>query len=114
MRRGVSAAAAAAMLVSFVVVLVIGTSSPAMADCPPDPVDETGICLSDTVPEDPGIPIPATRETDDDGPSGPACPGAPNGVCVNEYGFVWIGPPHNCYGFPLDPQPEANSPLGRP
>lgn len=112
MRRGVSAAAAAAMLVSFVVVLVIGTSSPAMADCPPDPVDETGICLSDTVPGNPGNTDPGDPgDTGGDGPSGPACPGAPNGVCVNEYGFVWIGPPHNCYGFPLDPQPEANSPL---
>jgi hypothetical protein len=59
MRRGVGAAAAVALFVATAVVLVIGTTNgPAWADCPPDPVDETGICLSDTVPGTPGTTDP--------------------------------------------------------
>ena len=96
------------------VLLAVGTG-PAWADCPPDPFDPlSGVCLR--------TPSLATRAHTDarcnprdtgNGPPGPACPGAPGGVCVNDYGYVWIGPPHNCYGFPLDPQPGSNSPLWR-
>lgn len=112
MRRGVGAAAAVALFVATAVVLVIGTTNgPAWADCPPDPVDETGICLSDTVPDTPGTTDPGNPgNTGGNGPSGPACPGAPDGICVNDYGFIWNSA-HNCYAFPLDPQPEPDSPL---
>jgi hypothetical protein len=114
MRRGLSAATAAAVLASCTGVLVMRIASgPVYADCPPDPVDETGICLSDTVPAHPGSTDPGNPGDSDESPGSDAsvCNGVPNGDCVNNYGFVWIGSPHNCYGFPLDPQPEPASPL---
>jgi len=98
-----AAAAAAALVMATTVMLLVVSDGPAWADCPPDPLDETGICLSTTLPGEP--------PTNDPGPNEPACPDAPDGDCVNEYGYVWIGPPHNCYGFPLDPQPKPVSPL---
>lgn len=107
-RVGAAATAAAVGLAGAVVILVVGSGA-AWADCPPDPVDPaSGLCLSDTVPgtpptNDPGQPT-------NPGPLGPACPGAPDGVCVNDYGFIWNSA-HNCYAFPLDPQPDAGSPL---
>lgn len=112
MLRRVSAAAVAAAVVAASTVLLLGESNaPAWADCPPDPINvSTGLCLSDTVPSTP----PTTTDpgpSPDSEPSGPACQGAPNGECTNEYGFVWIGPPRNCYGFALDPQPKAGDPL---
>lgn len=105
-RVSAAAASLATSIASTVVLLIAGAGS-AAAECPPDPFDDLGVCLSDTVPgnppSDPGGPT-------NPGPSGPACLGAPDGVCVNDYGYVWNSA-HNCYSFPLDPQPGPDSPL---
>lgn len=113
MRSAVAAVAAVtAVVASSIVVILFNITAPAWADCPPDPVDPaSGLCLSDTIPSTPPTTTPGTPATSGTNPGGQACPGAPGGVCVNEYGYVWIGPPHSCYGFPLDPQPELESPL---
>lgn len=110
--RVAAVAAAAAVALPSTVVLVVGVSGPAWADCPPDPVDPaSGLCLSDNIPGDPGDNDPGDPgDTGDNGPSGPACPGAPNGDCVNDYGFIWNSA-HGCYAFQLDPQPPEGSPL---
>ncbi len=110
LRRVSTAAAATATAAASTVVFLAVSSGPAWATCPPDPVDERGVCLSGTVPGHPPTSDPGPT---DPGPSGPACPGAPNGECVNEYGYVWIGAPHNCYAFRLDPPPGPDSPLWR-
>jgi hypothetical protein len=107
LRRVSAAAAAIAAVVASTVVMVGVGNGPAWADCPPDPVDETGICLSTTIP---GSPPPNDPGPVNPGPAGPACPGAPNGDCVNDYGAVWISS-HHCYAFTLDPQPQPDSPL---
>ena len=110
LRRVSAAAAAVALVVAGTVVLLVVGNGPAWATCPPDPVTPTGICLSTTVPGQPPTNDPGPT---DPGTSGPACPGAPNGECVNEYGAVWIRSPHNCYGFKIDPQPPAGNPMWR-
>jgi len=109
LRRVSAVAATVALVMATTLVLLVVSDGPAWADCPPDPVNRYGICLSTTVPGPP--PTNNQGPSPDPGPSGPACPGAPNGECVNDYGFAWIGPPHSCYGFPLDPQPDPGSPL---
>ena len=113
MRRVVGILAGVCLSVSFVVVIFMAaTTSPASAECPPDPVNPTtGLCLSETIPSTPPTTSPGTPPTSGTNPGGEACPGAPGGVCVNEYGYVWIGPPQRCYGFALDPQPAPESDL---
>jgi hypothetical protein len=100
MLRRVSAAAAAVVVIASTVVLLVVSNEPAWADCPPDPVDETGICLSTTVP---------SQSPTNPGPTGPACPGAPNGECANGLG-VWFGS-HQCYAAKSEPQPGPGSSL---
>jgi hypothetical protein len=108
LRRVSTAAAAAVVVAASSMVLLVVNNNAAWADCPPDPLDERGVCLSATVPSHPPTNDPGPKQP---GPTGSACPGAPNGDCVNDYGGVWIGPPRDCYGFKLDPQPPAGDPL---
>lgn len=100
-------------LVGAAIAVVLTSTAPSVADCPPDPVDETGLCTSSTTSDDPdptSDPTPG-GEGGDPGSGGVGCPGAPNGECVNEYGGTWIDPPRDCYAFALDPQPQPGSPL---
>lgn len=113
MRRATVALAVLATIVASAVAIVgfYTLTGPAWADCPPDPVDETGICLTETIPSTPPTTSPGNPETGGTNPGGEACPGAPGGACVDEFGGTWTGAPRNCYAFPLDPQPEPGNAL---
>lgn len=109
--RGVSASLTAlgVLAASFVTVFVLGAVTPAWAECN-GPVTDTGICLGGTTPGNPGTETPGqppgggtNNECRDN--SGNTIP------CSDGFGGVWLGAPHNCYGFMLDPQPPADSPL---
>lgn len=101
--------ALAATLVSVVLVLAHGAVSPVLADPCNGPVGPGGICLGTDLPGSPPTTGPGTPpSTGDVGCSDRAGRAVP---CVNGFGFVWVGAPHWCYGFQLDPQPPVGNPI---
>lgn len=113
--RRLIASVVAGVVAGFVLVVVEGVA-PAWAgdDCPR--AGPNGICLSDET--HPSVPEPANPGPGNENTSG-GNSSCPNSECTNEYGFTWLpggtgpGSPGGagCYGFMLDPQPRAGSPL---
>jgi hypothetical protein len=102
MRRLIALAVLSAGLV-----LAGGAQMPAWADECDGPVTPGGICLGGGTPGTPGTETPGNGVS-----SGGGCRDASGASipCVNDYGYVWLGS-QNCYGFMLDPQPEAGNPI---
>ena len=115
MRRLVLGALSALML-AVLVVVAPGVTSSAWADCPPDPVNDKGICLSDTVPVPPPPDDPGPGNPGDPGDTGinaggtVGCPGAPGNECTDANGNVWNAA-HNCYAVIQNPQPAPDDPV---
>jgi hypothetical protein len=90
----------AVLLIGASLVLGVATSASAC-----DQVDAEGICLDGADGGGGG-----SSGGNDPGPTGLACPGAPDGECINEQGHVWVDE-HQCYAWKDDPQPPANDPV---
>lgn len=93
--------------------LVFGglTLRPAAADGCDGPVLSNGICLSGESPGEPDKSNPSTVAHQGGGQGCRDSVGA-QVPCTNDLGFVWLTS-HGCYGFMLEPQPPAGSPLWR-
>jgi hypothetical protein len=109
MRMTLGVAALALVLVVPTLALVVLSAGSASATCPPDPVDEFGVCASAGVVIHPPGPEPteSTNGTNSN-PSAPTCPGAPGGAC--QHGNAWWSSMGQCYAYPLDPPPPVGSP----
>jgi hypothetical protein len=107
-RATVSVLAVLLVVVAAALAAVVLRSSPAAAECPPDPVGPDGLCATAEVTITP-TPQPTGGPVGDPGEGPPTCQGAPGGEC--QHGNSWWSSAGKCYANPLDPQPAPGSPV---